>query len=128
MRHQSPLKALGAVAALTSLLIALAAFSPAAQKAPKKSRAVDQGTGAEHLIQGGTFEASGVVHVAGTDGFLFVDDGRDDAVFWLRVDKDGRQLEPAVAIRLASASATSKASPPTARGTTPSDRSRSRSS
>jgi hypothetical protein len=100
MRPQSPLRALGAIAAMTSLLIALAAFSPAAQKAPKKSRAADQGTGAEHLIQGGTFEASGVVHVAGTDGFLFVDDGRDDAVFWLRVDKDGRQLEPAVAVPL----------------------------
>ena len=32
---------------------------------------------------GGTFEASGVVHVPGTDGVLFVDDGRDEEVFWM---------------------------------------------
>ena len=100
MSDHHPFRAMGAIALLTALLVALAAFAPAAQqKAGKKARA-DQGTGAEHQIQGGTFEASGVVHVPGTDGFLFVDDGRDDAVFWLRVDKDGRQLEPAVAIPL----------------------------
>src|SRR5918997_387275 len=34
---------------------------------------------------GGTFEASGVAHVPGTDGVLFVDDGRDDEVFWMRL-------------------------------------------
>ena len=69
-----------------------------------------------------------MVHVAGTDGFLFVDDGRDDAVFWLRVDKRASARAGRVAFRSACASAISKASPPTARGTTRSVRSRSRSS
>jgi hypothetical protein len=38
---------------------------------------------------GGTFEASGVAHVPGTDGVLFVDDGRPDEIFWMRLT-DGR--------------------------------------
>jgi hypothetical protein len=96
MSANASLRAIGAIAVLTGLLLALAAFAPARQKKPRAAA----GTGAEHLIQGGTFEASGVVQVAGTDGFLFVDDGRDDAVFWMRVDKSGRQLEPAVAVPL----------------------------
>ena len=37
-------------------------------------------------FDGGTFEASGVAHVPGTDGVLFVDDGRTDEIFWMRVD------------------------------------------
>lgn len=40
---------------------------------------------------GGTFEASGVVHVPGTDGVLFVDDGRPGEVFWMRLDERGNQ-------------------------------------
>ena len=56
--------------------------------------------GAEHPIQGGTFEASGVVAVPSSDGVLFVDDGREDAVLWMRVDRDGRQREPAVPVPL----------------------------
>jgi hypothetical protein len=40
---------------------------------------------------GGSFEASGIAHVAGTDGFLFVDDARPDEVLWIQLDKDGKQ-------------------------------------
>lgn len=40
---------------------------------------------------GGTFEASGVVQVPGTDGVLFVDDGRTDEVFWMRLSDDRKQ-------------------------------------
>jgi hypothetical protein len=40
---------------------------------------------------GGTFEASGVAHVPGTDGVLFVDDGRTDEVFWMRLGAGGEQ-------------------------------------
>src|SRR3712207_2160569 len=36
-------------------------------------------------FDGGTFEASGVAHVPGTDGVLFVDDGRWEEIFWMRV-------------------------------------------
>lgn len=39
---------------------------------------------------GGTFEASGVAHVPGTDGVLFVDDGREDEVFWMRLGEGGK--------------------------------------
>ena len=42
-------------------------------------------------FSGGTFEASGVAHVPGTDGVLFVDDGRPNEIFWLQLDKDRRQ-------------------------------------
>jgi hypothetical protein len=40
---------------------------------------------------GGMFEASGVVHASGTDGVLFVDDGRPDEIFWMRLDAKGAQ-------------------------------------
>jgi hypothetical protein len=41
---------------------------------------------------GGTFEASGVVHVPGTDGVLFVDNGRVGQCFWMRLDQNGKQV------------------------------------
>ena len=40
---------------------------------------------------GGTFEASGVASVPGTDSVLFVDDGRPGDVFWMRLDEAGKQ-------------------------------------
>lgn len=40
---------------------------------------------------GGTFEASGVAHVAGTDAVLFVDDGRPNEIFWMRLGDDRKQ-------------------------------------
>jgi hypothetical protein len=42
-------------------------------------------------FNGGTFEASGVAHVPGTDGVLFVDDGRAEEVFWMRLGEGGKQ-------------------------------------
>jgi hypothetical protein len=102
MRRQA-LTFTASVAVLTALLAGAASVAPAAQKAQKaqkKKERVEAPTGAEQLIQGGTFEASGVIQVAGTDGVLFVDDGRDDVVFWMRVDRESRQLEPAVPIPL----------------------------
>src|SRR5918997_2741846 len=41
---------------------------------------------------GGTFEASGVAHVTGADGVLFVDNGREGQVFWMGLDQSGRQV------------------------------------
>ncbi len=42
-------------------------------------------------FEGGTFEASGVVTVPGTDGILFIDDSKMDRVFWTRLDESGKQ-------------------------------------
>jgi hypothetical protein len=42
-------------------------------------------------FSGGLFEASGVAHVPGTDGVLFVDDGRADEIFWMRLGEGGAQ-------------------------------------
>jgi hypothetical protein len=41
---------------------------------------------------GDTFEASGLVDVAGADGVLFVDDGRPGQVFWMGLDESGKQV------------------------------------
>jgi hypothetical protein len=49
---------------------------------------------------GGTFEASGVVHVPGTDGVLFVDDGRTEEVFWMRLGEGRGQAGEVKAVKL----------------------------
>jgi hypothetical protein len=49
---------------------------------------------------GGPFEASGVAHVPGTDGVLFVDDGREDEVFWMRLGEGGTQAGAIRAVKL----------------------------
>jgi hypothetical protein len=49
---------------------------------------------------GGTFEASGVAHVPGTDGVLFVDDGRTEEVFWMRLGEGRKQSGAIKAIKL----------------------------
>ena len=42
-------------------------------------------------FSGGHFEASGVVHVAGTDAVLFVDDGRPNEIFLMQLGEDRKQ-------------------------------------
>lgn len=51
-------------------------------------------------FNGGTFEASGVAHVPGTDGVLFVDDGRPDEVFWMRLGEERSQVGAIKAVKL----------------------------
>jgi hypothetical protein len=51
-------------------------------------------------FSGGMFEASGVVHAPGTDGVLFVDDGRPDEIFWMRLDTNGAQAGPVKPVSL----------------------------
>jgi hypothetical protein len=51
-------------------------------------------------FDGGTFEASGVAHVPGTDGVLFVDDGRTEEIFWMRLGEGGSQAGAIKAVRL----------------------------
>ena len=43
-------------------------------------------------FDGGKFDASGVADVPGTDGVLFVDNGRAGQVFWMTLDPNGRQV------------------------------------
>jgi hypothetical protein len=62
------------------------------------SRAQSANTGAVLPIDGGTFEASGVVALSG--GVLFVDDGRPDEVFWMALDDAGRQTAPARSVNI----------------------------
>ncbi len=66
-------------------------------------------------FSGGTFEASGVAHVPGTDGVLFVDDGRPNEIFWMRLGTDRKQagaIKQSISRRALSIL---KASPQTAR-------------
>ena len=51
-------------------------------------------------FDGDTFEASGVVHVPGTDGVLFVDDGRTDEIFWMRLGEGRSQTGAIKAVKL----------------------------
>lgn len=51
-------------------------------------------------FSGGTFEASGVVHVPGTHGVLFVDDGRPDEIFWMSLAEGRSQLGAIKAVKL----------------------------
>src|SRR5688572_5694705 len=41
---------------------------------------------------GGKFDASGVAAVPATDGILFVDNGREGQVFWMKLDQKGNQV------------------------------------
>jgi hypothetical protein len=43
-------------------------------------------------FDGGKFEPSGVAVVAGTDGVLFIDNGREGQVFWMGLDQNGKQV------------------------------------
>ena len=47
--------------------------------------------GSMAAFSGGVYEASGVAHVPGTDSVLFVDDGRPDEIFWMRLGESGAQ-------------------------------------
>jgi hypothetical protein len=49
---------------------------------------------------GGTFEASGVVHVPGSDGVLFVDDDHTDEIFFMRLGEDRKQVGSIIPIKL----------------------------
>lgn len=58
----------------------------------KKSKQKQDGSIPGRAIEGGTFEASDVVQVPGTDGVLFVDDNHEAKVFWMQMNDDGEQV------------------------------------
>lgn len=64
------------------------------------TRTAGQGATQMKRFSGGTFEASGVAYVPGTDAVLFVDDDRDDRVFWMRLDESGAQVGQIESIKL----------------------------
>jgi pSer/pThr/pTyr-binding forkhead associated (FHA) protein len=70
----------------------------AGEKGHLKSKFSDPGLGT--AFQGGLFEASGVVHVSGADGVLFVDDGRSGEALWMQLDASGKQVGEIKAIPL----------------------------
>ena len=52
-------------------------------------------------FSGGTFEASGVAHVPGTDSVLFVDDGRPNEIFLMQLGEDRKQAGAIKTINIA---------------------------
>ncbi|HKS39155.1 MAG TPA: DUF3616 domain-containing protein [Blastocatellia bacterium] len=66
----------------------------------KKSKHKQDGAIAGHAIEGGTFEASDVVHVPGTEGVLFVDDNHETEVFWMQMNDEGEQVGAVKPIQL----------------------------
>ncbi|HEX5731794.1 MAG TPA: DUF3616 domain-containing protein [Blastocatellia bacterium] len=87
-----------AIAGVT-LTCACSGSNGATDKQDKKGKNKDKG-GAGTAFTGGTFEASGVAHVPGTDGVLFVDDSRPGEVFWMKIDEAGQQVGEIKPIRL----------------------------
>ena len=68
-----------------------------------KSRTMDgppQAPASMTPFAGGTFEASGVVYVPGTDGVVFVDDDDPDDIFFMRLGSDRKQVGRITPIKL----------------------------
>lgn len=57
-------------------------------------------TGEVHTLSPGPFEASGAAAVPGTQGLLFVDDGRPGEVLWLELTAAGQQKDAVVSVPL----------------------------
>lgn len=66
----------------------------------KKSKQKQNDAIAGHAIEGGTFEASDVVYVPGTEGVLFVDDNHENEVFWMQMNDEGGQVGAVKSVKL----------------------------
>jgi Protein of unknown function (DUF3616) len=73
---------------ITSVLCLMSLLSCGGTPAPPGGRVLKSMT----AFEGGKFDASGVVGVPGTDGVLFVDNGREGQIFWMSLDQNGRQV------------------------------------
>ena len=76
------------------------ASDKADKKKKSKQKQKQDGAIAGHAIEGGTFEASDVVHVPGTEGVLFVDDNHETEVFWMQMNDEGEQVGAVKPIKL----------------------------
>lgn len=80
-----------------SLIIVAALFTGCGSNAEKPGGKADsaskskQKTGPGTPFRGEAFEASGIVFVPGTNGVLFIDDNKEDKIFWMQVDDSGQQ-------------------------------------
>src|ERR1044071_4841359 len=74
--------------------------SDKADKKKSKQKQKQDGAIAGHAIEGGTFEASDVVHVPGAEGVLFVDDNHETEVFWMQMNDEGEQVGAVKPIKL----------------------------
>ncbi|HJQ69054.1 MAG TPA: DUF3616 domain-containing protein [Blastocatellia bacterium] len=86
-------KAFASIAGIL-LIIGLAAITGIfLYESGSKSQATTGGAAVRSAdtFSGGTFEASGVAQVPGTDSVLFVDDGKPGEVHWMRLDREGKQ-------------------------------------
>ena len=61
---------------------------------------IHQSSASTTAFAGGTFEASGVVHVPGSNAVLFVDDDHTDEIFFMRLGDDRKQAGPITAVKL----------------------------
>jgi hypothetical protein len=76
--------------------------SDATDRGGLKKFGLPRGTGP--AFNGGRFEASGVIQAPDRDGeLLFVDDGRQDEILWMRVDESGNQVDSTVRVPLGTA-------------------------
>jgi hypothetical protein len=77
-----------------ALVLSFAGCGSGSEKSNPQSGSTDkakQKTGAGTPFRGEAFEASGVVFVPGSNGLLFIDDNKQDEVFWMQVDEAGQQ-------------------------------------
>ena len=84
------------VAAFAVILIALGALVYSSGT----MHSMLQVASAKTAFSGGTFEASGVVHVPGSDGVLFVDDDHTDEIFFMRLGEDRKQVGSITPVKL----------------------------
>jgi hypothetical protein len=90
------------VAVVRSSASEISGLSPSARESHRSMAAnvAAQPPAPVTAFSGGTFEASGVVYVPGTDGVLFVDDGRPDEIFWMKLGAARNQNGAIKAIKL----------------------------
>jgi hypothetical protein len=83
---------------ITMIAVSAIIFNSSPSAAPVAASL--QARGQDKAFSGGTFEASGVAQVPGSNGFLFVDDGRTGEIFYMEVDPQGNQLGSIKAVKL----------------------------
>jgi hypothetical protein len=85
----------------TTVVMVLAAVALVAGGAGAVAWSDGSGAAEPRPIAGGTFEASGAIHVPRSNQVLFVDDGRTREIFSLELAGDGRQVGTAARVPIA---------------------------
>lgn len=74
--------------------------TPQGNQPTSQTQTAPMNTGFGVPFLGEKFEASGVVHLAGTDTVVFIDDSRSFEVFMMRINDAGQQVGPVRSVRL----------------------------